>query len=64
MEVSTSISTSKNLELNTIDINEHYERRAWARSLGISEEMLLEVVQRLGPSADRIRAYIRDQYNA
>jgi hypothetical protein len=64
MEVSSSISTSKHLELNTIDINEHYERRAWALSLGISEDTLVGLVQKLGPSADRLRAYIRSQSNA
>jgi hypothetical protein len=64
MEVSTSISTSKNLELNIIDINEQYERRAWARSFGISEDTLVEVVRKYGTSADRVRAYLRGRSNA
>jgi hypothetical protein len=51
-------------ELNSIDINEQYERRAWSRSLGISEERLIEVVRALGPSADRVRAYLRSRSDA
>jgi len=52
------------IELNTIDINEQYERRAWSRSLGISEDRLVEIVKVMGPSADRIRAYLRTHSNA
>jgi hypothetical protein len=62
--ISSPTSTSKNLELNTIDINEQYERRAWARSFGITEDTLVEAVRKFGPSADRVRAYLRQQTNA
>jgi hypothetical protein len=65
MEATSSpIGTSKTLELNTIDINEQYERRAWARSFGISEETLIEAVRQIGTSADRVRIYLRQQSNA
>lgn len=64
MEATSSHIRTSSLDLNTIDLNEQYERRAWARSFGISEDALVEVVRKFGPSADRIRAYLRDQYNA
>jgi hypothetical protein len=64
MEAMSSPTRTSALDLNTIDISEQYERRAWARSFGITEEMLIEVVRKFGPSADRVRTYLRSRANA
>lgn len=62
--ITSQVSQSQQLDLYTIDISEQYERRAWALSLGITEERLVEIVHVMGPSADRIRAYLRNRSNA
>ncbi len=42
-----------------ISIQEDYERRDWAKSLGTTEDKLREAVQAVGNSADKVREYLR-----
>ncbi len=44
-----------------INLNEDYERRDWARSLGTTEEGLRQAVQAVGDSADAVREHLRRQ---
>ena len=44
-----------------IGIEEAYERRDWARSLGTTEDELREAVQAVGNSADKVRKYLRSR---
>lgn len=41
-----------------ISIEQEYERRDWAKSLGTTEEKLREAVQAVGNSADKVREYL------
>lgn len=41
-----------------ISIEEDYERRDWAKSLGTTEDKLREAVQAVGNSADKVREYL------
>lgn len=42
-----------------ISVEEDYERRDWAKSLGTTEDKLREAVQAVGNSADKVREYLR-----
>lgn len=42
-----------------ISIEEDYERRDWATSLGTTEDKLRDAVQAVGNSADKVREYLR-----
>jgi hypothetical protein len=42
-----------------ININQDYERRDWANSLGVTEEELKEAVHNVGDRADKVREYLR-----
>lgn len=42
-----------------ISIEQDYERRDWAKSLGTTEAKLREAVQAVGNSADKVREYLR-----
>lgn len=44
-----------------ISIEQDYERRDWARSLGTTEEKLREAVQAVGNSAGKVREYLASQ---
>lgn len=44
-----------------VSIQEDYERRDWARSMGCSEEQLMQAVAAVGHSADKVRAYLRTE---
>lgn len=41
-----------------INMNEDYEVRDWAESLGVSRERLQEAVDSVGNSADAVRAWL------
>jgi hypothetical protein len=34
-----------------INVSENYERRDWARKLGVTEDQLVKAVQKVGPMA-------------
>jgi hypothetical protein len=38
-----------------INVNEDYERKYWAKQLGISEETLRELVKQHGPSVEKVK---------
>lgn len=42
-----------------ISLEEDYERRDWAKSLGTTEDQLREAVKAVGNSADKVREYLR-----
>jgi len=44
-----------------INLNQDYERRDWARSLGVTEVELKEAVLAVGDNADKVREYLRDR---
>ena len=44
-----------------ISIEQEYERRRWAKSLGVSELELRVAVRAVGPSAYRVKEYLRQQ---
>ena len=41
-----------------INVNEDYERKYWAKELGVSEDRLRELVQKHGPSVKKVRAVL------
>ncbi len=41
-----------------ININQDYERRDWAKSLGVTEDELREAVHNVGDRADKVRNYL------
>ena len=44
-----------------IAVEEAHEVRAWARSLGCTEDRLREAVQAVGRSAAEVRLYLRNR---
>lgn len=44
-----------------ISLEEDYERRDWAKSLGCTEEQLRAAVAAVGNSADKVREYLRSK---
>ncbi|WP_326542570.1 DUF3606 domain-containing protein [Pseudorhodoferax sp.] len=42
-----------------ISIEEDYERRGWAKSLGTDEQTLRKAVQAVGNSVHKVREYLR-----
>ena len=47
------------LDRKLVSLDEDYERRDWAKSLGTTEEKLMAAVQAVGNSADKVREYLR-----
>lgn len=41
-----------------INLNQDYERRHWAKSLGVDEHELRNAVNAVGDSADKVRDYL------
>lgn len=41
-----------------IDLNQDYERRNWAKSLGVDEHELRSAVNAVGDSAEKVREYL------
>lgn len=41
-----------------INVNQDYELRDWAKSLGTTAERLKEAVQAVGDRADKVREYL------
>jgi hypothetical protein len=39
-----------------INVHQEYEVRYWTEALGVSKDQLVELVQRVGPLADDVRA--------
>lgn len=46
---------------HVISLDEDYERRDWAKSLGCTEDQLREAVGAVGNSADKVREYFRSK---
>lgn len=44
-----------------ININQDYELRDWAKSLGTTPERVKEAVQAVGDRAEKVREYLRDK---
>ena len=42
-----------------ININQDFERRSWAKSLGVTEDDLKEAVHNVGDRADKVREYLK-----
>ena len=42
-----------------INMSEDYEVRDWTTSLGVTRKRLQEAVNAVGPSADKVREYLR-----
>jgi hypothetical protein len=41
-----------------INVNQPYELRGWAKSLGVSEEHVCEAVRAVGDSANKVKDYL------
>ena len=46
---------------NLISLNEDYEVRNWAKSLGCTEAQLRAAVKAVGNSADKVREYLKSK---
>lgn len=46
-----------------INVDQDYERRDWARSLGVTEEELREAVHNVGDRAEKVRNYLQHRKN-
>jgi len=46
------------LDRKLISLEEDYERRDWAKSLGCTEEQLRAAVKAVGNSAEKVREYL------
>jgi hypothetical protein len=44
-----------------ISLSEDYEVRDWTQALGVSEEELRAAVGAVGPSADKVRDYLKSR---
>jgi uncharacterized protein DUF3606 len=44
-----------------INLNQDYERRDWAKSLGVTEDELKLAVHNVGDRADKVREYLKHQ---
>lgn len=49
--------TKVGADRNFINLNEDYEVRDWAKSLGCTEEQLREAVKEVGNSAEAVRKH-------
>lgn len=47
-----------------INLNQDYERRDWAKSLGVTEDELKEAVHNVGDRADKVREYLKHRRSA
>ena len=45
-----------------INVNENWERRYWAKELGVSEDRLREAVEKVGVSVDAVREELKAVY--
>lgn len=44
---------------NRINLGEDYEVRYWSRQLGVSADALADAVKKVGPSADKVREFLK-----
>ena len=44
-----------------INVNQDYELRDWAKSLGTTPERVKEAVQAVGDRAEKVREYLREK---
>jgi hypothetical protein len=44
-----------------INVNQDYELRDWAKSLGTTPERVKEAVQAVGDRVEKVREYLRDK---
>jgi hypothetical protein len=42
-----------------INLNQDYEKRDWAKRLGVSEQELTDAVRAVGDSAEKVREYLK-----
>jgi hypothetical protein len=54
-------SNSGGQDRQRINVNQDYELRDWAQSLGTTPERLKEAVQAVGDRADKVREYLKDK---
>ncbi|HEX7888622.1 MAG TPA: DUF3606 domain-containing protein [Ramlibacter sp.] len=54
-------SHSGGQDRDRINVNQDYELRDWAKSLGTTPERLKEAVQAVGDRADKVREYLKDK---
>jgi len=45
-----------------INLSQDYERRDWARTLGVTEDELKHAVHAAGDSADKVKDYLQMKY--
>ena len=47
-----------------INVNQDYERRDWAKSLGVTEDELKQAVHNVGDRAEKVREYLKHRRSA
>jgi hypothetical protein len=53
-------SQSQGQDRQRINVNQDYELRDWAKSLGTTPERLKEAVQAVGDRAEKVREYLKN----
>lgn len=53
-------SQSQGQDRQRINVNQDYELRDWAQSLGTTPERLKEAVQAVGDRAEKVREYLKN----
>jgi hypothetical protein len=59
--MSDDLTKRSGSDRSRININQDFERRSWAKSLGVTEEELKEAVHNVGDRADKVREYLRQK---
>ena len=54
-------SKSGGQDRERINVNQDYELRDWAKSLGTTPERVKEAVQAVGDRAEKVREYLREK---
>jgi hypothetical protein len=49
------------MDRKLISLREEYEVRYWTQAFGVSKKDLLDAVQAVGPSAGKVRDYLRSR---
>lgn len=62
--MSDDLTNRSGSDRSRINVNQDYERRDWAKSLGVTEEELKEAVHNVGDRADKVREYLKHRGNA
>jgi len=56
--MSDDLSKRGQQDRSRINVNEEHEVRYWTEALGVSREQLVAAVERVGVSADAVRAHL------